>query len=69
MAFERGLTVRERQCLVLACFGMSFKRIAWLLQLSPKTVKYHLDGVRKKLDVVNLPQAAALVASWSKMSI
>ena len=51
------LTPRERTCLMFSAQGMSAKEIARLLELSPRSVKFHHDNARCKLGATNLKQA------------
>jgi LuxR family maltose regulon positive regulatory protein len=53
------LTGREREILSLLAEGLSNKRIALQLELSPYTVKRHVANVLGKLDVASRGQAAA----------
>jgi DNA-binding NarL/FixJ family response regulator len=43
------LTSRERQVLQLIAEGKSAKEIAFILQISVKTVSFHRENIRKKL--------------------
>jgi DNA-binding CsgD family transcriptional regulator len=52
------LTERERQCLFWASHGKSARDIAGILEVSERTVKFHLHNVRKKLNVATTIQAA-----------
>jgi DNA-binding CsgD family transcriptional regulator len=52
------LTERERQCLFWASHGKSARDIGGILELSERTVKFHLHNVRKKLNVATTIQAA-----------
>ena len=52
------LTERERQCLYWASHGKSARDIGGILNLSERTVKFHLQNVRAKLDVATTIQAA-----------
>ena len=54
------LTPRQADVLRLLAEGTSNKQIARTLDLSEKTVKIHVTGIFKALDVVNRRQAAAL---------
>ncbi len=49
----RKLTKREDQIAVLFASGKSYKNIAEKLNISPATVRNHIDSVYKKLDVSN----------------
>jgi len=52
------LTERERQCLYWASHGKSARDIGEILNLSERTVKFHLQNVRAKLNVATTVQAA-----------
>lgn len=45
------LTSRERQVLQLIAEGKSAKEIAFILQISVKTVSFHRENIRKKLNL------------------
>jgi LuxR family transcriptional activator of conjugal transfer of Ti plasmids len=51
------LTPRERTCLMFSSQGLSAKEIARVLDLSPRSVKFHHDNARVKLGATNLKQA------------
>ncbi len=53
-----GLSVRERELMVLLRLGCSNASMARRLRLSEKTVKWHLTSVFRKLGVKNRTQAA-----------
>jgi DNA-binding NarL/FixJ family response regulator len=55
---QSALTARERVVIRLVAEGYSSKKIAELLNISPKTVETHRTNIRSKL---NLLQRAALV--------
>jgi DNA-binding NarL/FixJ family response regulator len=61
VAMER-LTEREREVLDLIAEGMTNKAIARTLQISPSTVKAHVERVISKLGVADRTQAAVMVA-------
>ena len=54
------LTVREREVLRLVAQGLANKQIAQALSIAERTVKFHLSGLFRKLDVDNRAQLAAL---------
>lgn len=56
-ARDAQLTPRERTCLMFSSQGLSAKQIARLLDISPRSVKFHQDNARVKLGAVNLKQA------------
>ena len=51
------LTKREIQVLTLSLEGRSYRQVANVLCISPKTVSFHLDNIYEKLHVKNLLQA------------
>ena len=55
-----ALTPREEQILALLAQGLSRKRIATRLELSPNTVRTHLQRVLAKLSVHSQLEAAAI---------
>lgn len=52
-----GLTVRERDVLAMISQGLSNKRIARALGISPETVKSHIKHIFSKLDVSTRTEA------------
>jgi DNA-binding NarL/FixJ family response regulator len=52
-----GLTHRELEVLTLAAEGLANKQIAQRLWVTPKTIKFHLSNVFRKLDVSNRTEA------------
>jgi two-component system, NarL family, response regulator YdfI len=54
------LTARERQVLTLIAEGLGNKEIAWKLQISEHTVKFHLSSIFTKLDVSSRAEAVSL---------
>lgn len=53
---EVVLTMREVECLRWCAEGKTFEEIAGILGISPRTVRYHLDSARRKLDCLNIVQ-------------
>lgn len=51
------LTERERQVLTQMCTGKSNQEIAEALHISEGTVKFHVNGILRKLDVSDRTQA------------
>jgi DNA-binding NarL/FixJ family response regulator len=51
------LTERERQVLLLMSEGKSNQEIADALKVSKGTIKFHVNGVLRKLDVSDRTQA------------
>ncbi len=56
-ALVSGLTNRELEVLTLAAEGLANKQIAQRLWVTPKTIKFHLSNVFRKLDVSNRTEA------------
>jgi DNA-binding NarL/FixJ family response regulator len=59
-AFIEALTDRERQVLDLLAEGLSNKRIAERLGISPQTAKFHVASIAGKLGARNRTQAVRL---------
>ncbi len=55
------LTRRERDCLVLSGRGHSEKEVAQQLDISPNTVRVHIENIKRKLGAAN--KAHALILS------
>jgi DNA-binding NarL/FixJ family response regulator len=55
-----GLTRRERQILLLICRGMCNKEIARELDITGKTVEWHISNILGKLGAANRTQAMAI---------
>jgi len=53
------LSDREKQCLQLAAQGRTSHEIAQMLAISERTIQFHFDGIRSKLDATNRQQAIA----------
>lgn len=53
------LSQRERQCLAWAARGKTTSDTAVLLGISPRTVAFHLDNTRRKLDATSIAQCVA----------
>lgn len=54
------LTRRERSCLVLSGRGQSEKEVAQNLQISPNTVRVHIENIKRKLGASNKSHALIL---------
>ena len=53
------LTDREREVLQWICEGKSSWDIGVILSISERTVKYHINNIKSKLNAVNRPHAVA----------
>ncbi|MBA3506448.1 MAG: LuxR family transcriptional regulator [Betaproteobacteria bacterium] len=53
------LSQREKQCLVLAARGLTSDDIAAKLEISARTVQFHFDAIRSKLNAANRGEAIA----------
>ncbi|HML44994.1 MAG: helix-turn-helix transcriptional regulator [Hyphomicrobium zavarzinii] len=54
------LTRRERDCLVLSGRGHSEKEVAQQLDISPNTVRVHIENIKRKLGASNKSHALIL---------
>ena len=54
------LTRRERQVLLLICRGMANKEIARELDITAKTVEWHISNILGKLGAANRTQAVVV---------
>lgn len=54
------LTRRERSCLVLTGRGQSEKEVAQQLDISPNTVRVHIENIKRKLGASNKSHALIL---------
>lgn len=56
---ETVLTQRERQCLAWAARGKTVADIAVLVGVTPRTIAFHLENARRKLDAASIAQCVA----------
>jgi DNA-binding CsgD family transcriptional regulator len=54
------LTRREHDCLVLSGRGHSEKEVAQALEISPNTVRVHIENIKRKLGAANKSHALIL---------
>lgn len=54
------LTKRERDCLLLSGLGHSEKEVAQQLEISPNTVRVHIENIKRKLGASNKAHAIVL---------
>ena len=57
------LTERELEVLCLVCGGLSGKEAGGRLGIDDATARYHLSGVRRKLDTKSTAEACAKAVS------
>jgi two-component system NarL family response regulator len=55
----RPLTAREREVLTLVADGMSYKEVGAQLNLSPRTIKYHMAEIMARLHLEHRAQVLA----------
>jgi two-component system NarL family response regulator len=56
---DEGLTAREREVLALVAQGLSYKEVGARLNLSPRTVKYHMAEIMERLHLEHRAQVLA----------
>ncbi|MBU2547850.1 MAG: response regulator transcription factor [Proteobacteria bacterium] len=61
------LTLREEEVLQLVSLGLTNAEIGQVLELSPHTVKTHLDNILNKLGLYNRTQAAVWAAKHGRV--
>lgn len=63
---DSPLTQREREVLTLAAQGQPSKEIAYLMDITMRTVQFHMSSIFKKLNVSSRTQAVAIALenSW-----
>lgn len=54
------LTEREKECLYWASIGKTYTEIGLILEISGRTVKYHINNAMQKLNACNVRQALSL---------
>ena len=57
---REALTPRERDCLILTGHGHSEKEVALALEISPNTVRVHIENIKRKLGASNKSHALIL---------
>lgn len=63
------LTPRERDCLVLTGRGHSEKEVALALDISPNTVRVHIEKAKRKLGASNKSHALILALLVGEMEL
>jgi DNA-binding NarL/FixJ family response regulator len=58
-----ALTARQAEVLALVAQGLQYKQVAQRVSLSPRTVKYHMAEIMRKLHVNNRAQVLAYAGS------
>jgi DNA-binding NarL/FixJ family response regulator len=59
---EGQLTARQKEVLTLIAGGLSYKEAGARLNLSPRTIKYHMSEIMQKLHLQNRAQVQAYAA-------
>ncbi len=59
-----SMTIRERQILNMLNMGLSNKEIAFSIEISIKTVSFHLSNIYKKIGVKSRQEAASWVTKY-----
>jgi DNA-binding CsgD family transcriptional regulator len=54
-----ALSHRQRECLQMACHGLSTEDIAYKLGITVRTTQFHFDSIRSKLAAANRQEAVA----------
>lgn len=54
------LTERERECLHLSSLGLTEKRVALSIDISPNTVRVHIENAKRRLGAANKSHAIVL---------
>ncbi|MEO0330053.1 MAG: LuxR C-terminal-related transcriptional regulator [Pseudomonadota bacterium] len=62
------LSERERECLQFIAFGLRPKQIAYRLEVTESTVKFHLQNVRSKLGAHSIAHAIALGIRYGQIT-
>ena len=63
------LTRRERDCLLLSGRGQSEKQVAQQLDISPNTVRVHIENIKRKLGASNKSHAIILSLLSGEMEL
>lgn len=61
------LTSRERDCLMLSGRGFSEKEVAKHLDISPNTVRVHIENIKRKLGAENKTHAVVLSLIYGEL--
>ncbi len=69
VTMDGSLSKRERECLVLAARGLSEKRIARNLQISPNTVRIHATNANRKLGARSKGHAIAIAIANGEIAL
>lgn len=68
-ASREVLTARERDCLILTGRGRSEKEVALALDISPNTVRVHIEKAKRKLGASNKSHALILALLAGEMEL
>ncbi|HEX2987330.1 MAG TPA: response regulator transcription factor [Chloroflexota bacterium] len=63
---DEPLTARQIEVLTLVAQGLAYKQIAASISLSPRTVKYHMTEIMRKLHLQNRAQVLAYAGALAR---
>ena len=63
------MTERERECLRLTGQGLQEKDIAFVLGISPNTVRVHVENIKRKLGASTKAHAVILALKYGELQL
>lgn len=63
---KKKLSLRESECIILRYRGLTNKLIAQKLNISPRTVEQHIENIKNKTLMQNIPNILNYILSFSK---
>jgi DNA-binding CsgD family transcriptional regulator len=63
------MTERERECLRLTGQGLQEKDIAFVLGISPNTVRVHVENIKRKLGAATKAHAVILALKYGELQL